>query len=176
MAQKRFRLLDSGRTWGSLDVYPSRYGITRHRLVMFPPGISRDERRILRAWRTWPMWGTSLFLFAQILLTNMTTPAWALALSTGLWLCIGAAVFALTGTTRARVRTVNALAVDGAHHEADADRVALIRGLAAVLLAADDRRAEGTLAEHEHEAICWQIYEQLAQFDDAPAVKRSQTR
>jgi hypothetical protein len=176
MALNRFRLLDGRRTWGSFDVYPSRYGVTRYRLVVFPPGISQDERRLLRGWRTWPLWGTALFLAAQIWLTNTTTTAWALAVSTALWLFTGAAAFALAGGTRTRVHTLIALSMNGVRDDAAASRLAQMRTLAAVLLAADEQRAEGELAEHEHEAICWRVYERIAQFDSVPAVNRSQAR
>jgi hypothetical protein len=170
MAQKLFRLLDSRRTWGSVDVYPSRYGITRYRLVVFPPGMSQDERRLLRGWRTWPIWGTALFLAAEIWLTNTTTGGWALAMSIALWLSSGAVAFALAGGTRTRVRTLIAHAMNGVHDEAAANRLAEMRILAAALLAADERRAAGALTELEHETVCWQVYRQMARFDDVPAV------
>jgi hypothetical protein len=176
MAQKRFRLLDSRRTWGSFDVYPTRYGITRYRLVVFPPGMSQDERRVLRGWRTWPIWGTVLFLATQIWLTNTTTAGWALAMSTALWLGSGAVAFALAGGTRTRVRTLVAHAMNGVHDDAAASRLAEMRTLATALLAADERRAEGALTELEHESICWQVYRQMAQFVDVPVVKNSEAR
>ena len=33
------RLIDGDRTWGSLAISSTRYGVTRYRLVMFPPGL-----------------------------------------------------------------------------------------------------------------------------------------
>ena len=51
------RLLDGERPWGSLVVQPDRFGVTRYRLVVFPPGISEPERRWVRLARGWPMWG-----------------------------------------------------------------------------------------------------------------------
>jgi hypothetical protein len=55
------RPLDGGPTWGSLDSYPRRFGVKRYRLVVFPPGISPEERRLLRLWRSWPVWGALLW-------------------------------------------------------------------------------------------------------------------
>jgi hypothetical protein len=176
MAQKSFRLLDSRRTWGSFDVYPSRYGITRYRLMVFPPGISQDERRLLRGWHTWPIWGTALFLAAQIWLTNTTTAGWALAISTALWLSSGGVAFALAGGTRTRVRTLIAHTMNGVHDDAAVIRLAEMRILATALLAADEQRAAGALTELEHESVCWHVYQQIAQFGDVPAVKSSEAR
>jgi hypothetical protein len=171
MAQTRFRLLESRRTWGSFDVYPGHYGTTRYRLVVFPPGMSQDERRLLRGWRTWPIWGILLFLVAQIWLTNTTTTGWALAVSTALWLSSGAVAFALAGGTRTRVRTLIAHSMSGVPDESAANRLAEMRSLATALLAADERRAAGALTELEHESVCWHVYQQMAQFGDVPAVK-----
>jgi hypothetical protein len=39
------RLLDGDQPWGSIDIRPDRFGVTRYRLVVYPPGISESERR-----------------------------------------------------------------------------------------------------------------------------------
>jgi hypothetical protein len=168
MEQKpHLRPFGGRRTWGSFDVYPSRYGITRYRLVVFPPGMSPDERRLLRIWRSWPAWGTVLFLFAQIWLAQTFPTGWALTLAIVLWLAAGVTACALAGATRTRVHTLIALGMTGAHDE---DRLASLRALTAVLLDADARRAEGTLSEPEHETLCWGVYQRMALIDD-PAVR-----
>ena len=40
-----WRLLDGERPWGAVDILPDRYGVTRYRLVVYPPGISDTDRR-----------------------------------------------------------------------------------------------------------------------------------
>ncbi len=170
--KRRLRLFGDRRTWGSFDIYPSRYGITRYRLVVFPPGMSQDERRMLRAWRSWPAWGTALFLAAQIWLTHSMTTGSALAFSATLWLVSGAAVCALAGGTRTRVHTLIAIATSGSPDEGTVGRLMAMRTLTATLLAADTRRAEGELTEPEHEAICWHVYEQMALIGDPVAADR----
>jgi hypothetical protein len=168
MEQNRhLRPFGGRRTWGSFDIYPSHYGITRYRLVVFPPGMSPDERRLLRVWRSWPAWGTVLFLIAQIWLAQTLATGWALSIAAALWLAAGATSGALAGAARTTVRTLIALTMTGSHDE---DRLATLRALTAVLLEADARRAEGTLSEPEHESICWQVYERMALIDD-PAVR-----
>ncbi len=51
------RLLDGDRSWGSIDIRPDRFGVTRYRLVVYPPGISESERRWVRVARGWPLMG-----------------------------------------------------------------------------------------------------------------------
>lgn len=170
MARKQLRLLDGRRTWGSFDVYLGRYGETRYRLVVFPPGISRDERRLLRIWRLWPKWGAALFLATQVWLVNATSTGWAMAISTAVWLASGAISSALSGDTRTRVRTLTAIAMNGWHDKAAADRLATMQTLITALQDADDQRARGSLSEPEHEAVCWDVYNQLTLIADRPAI------
>ncbi len=168
---RRLRSIGSGRTWGSFDIYPSRYGITRYRLVMFPPGISSDERRLLRAWRTWPVWGSLLFLASQLWLTHAMAARWALAISATIWLLSGAVAFAFSAQTRSRVRCLNGIAVTGPYDDDTVNQLAAVRALATTLLAADARRDEGVLSELDHEAICWQSYQQIGQLTAGPTAR-----
>ena len=91
------RLLDGGRTWGSLDVSPSRYGVTRHRLVVFPPGISSDERVLLRLWRAWPIWATLMWLVMEMFLVPAIGSGAAVAISTTV--CVSAVVATIVRNT-----------------------------------------------------------------------------
>ena len=68
------RLLDGDRGWGSIDVHPDRYGMTRYRLVVFPPGISEPERRRVRLARGWPMWGALIWVACEVWFTEVTGP------------------------------------------------------------------------------------------------------
>ena len=152
------RLLDGRRTWGSLDVSPSRHGLTRHRLVVFPPGLSQDERRLLRLWRSWPIWATITWLVLQMLLTPAIGPGSALAISTGLSLGAGAVLMAKTGATRTRVRTLSVVRMAGFDDKIAAERYAEIYALAEVLAAADRKLAEGEFSTVDHEAVVWRVY------------------
>ena len=62
------RLLDGENRWGFARVQVDRFGVTRYRLVVYPPGISDIERRRLRVWRGSPIWGTALWVMAEIYL------------------------------------------------------------------------------------------------------------
>ena len=113
-------LLDHGPVWGSFTIYPARYGVTRYRLVVFPPGISAVERRMLRVWRAWPLWGAALWVGLQIGGATVGMPETALIGGTMLVIAAGAMTFALTGEARMQVRTLWAVSMAGySHAEAD---------------------------------------------------------
>ncbi len=156
------RVLDSGRTWGSLDVAPSRYGVTRHRLVVFPPGISPDERILLRLWRSWPVWGTVTWLTLETVLVNVVGPGSALAISSGVCLGGGAVAMALTGANRAKVHTLTVVRMAGVDDAMTAELCAELYRLAEELADADRRLADGELSVVGHEAVVWRVYDHLA--------------
>jgi hypothetical protein len=156
------RVLDSGRTWGSLDVAPSRYGVTRHRLVVFPPGISPDERILLRLWRSWPVWGTVTWLALETFLVNTIGPGPALAVSTGVWLGGGAVAMALTGANRSHVHTLTVVRMAGVDDAVTVELCAELYRLADELADADRRLADGELSVVGHEAVVWRVYDHIA--------------
>lgn len=155
------RLLDGGRTWGALDISPSRYGVTRHRLVVFPPGISPDERVLLRVWRSWPVWGTLAWLTLEIVMVPAVGPGPALAISTGLCVGAGGLAMALTNTTRTRVRTLSVMRMVGFDDPVVTERLSELYTLADELAEADRRLAAFESNGVEHEAVLWRIYDRL---------------
>ncbi|KWX25449.1 hypothetical protein AFM11_04110 [Mycolicibacterium wolinskyi] len=156
------RLLDGARAWGSVEIRPGRFGIVQYRLVVYPPGLSRSERRWLRLARGWPVWGFMVWLLCQIVLTGTMT-SWAVfGASTAAATGAGVVAFAMAGEARTRVRSMlvtTMLGYPDATAEANRDRLA---ELAAVLLEADDRLAHGDIGVVEHELIWWQVYDRLA--------------
>lgn len=155
------RVLDGARAWGSVEIRPGRFGIVHYRLVVYPPGLSRSERRWLRLARGWPLWGFLLWLLCQIVLTGTMAPWAVLGLSTAVAIGAGVAAFVMAGDARTRVRTMMATTMAGyPDPTADAlrDRIA---ELAAVLLDADDRLAHGDISVVQHELVWWQVYDHL---------------
>ena len=156
------RLLDGGHTWGSLEVSATRYGITRYRLVVFPPGISADDRVLLRIWRAWPTWGMATFLILEILLVPAIGAVAALWISATVFLGAGAVVMALTAATRGDVRTMTAVRRAGVHDPLAADQFAAFYVLANELVDADGKLAAGEILPVEHELLVWRVYERMA--------------
>ena len=164
-------MLDGRRPWGSLDISPTRYGVTRYRLTVFPPGIDSAERRLLRAWRAWPTWGAVLWLLIQLALGSVASPATAFILSTTVYLGIGAVLFGRVASVRAQVRGVCVVRMAGFPDPQGAALYAELRSLAAALDDADTRLQQGGLSAAGHEAAWWQVYDRLR--PDAPAAQGS---
>jgi hypothetical protein len=168
------RLLDGDQVWGSMDISLTRYGVTRYRLVVFPPGIDGVERRLLRALRAWPTWGVALWFFA-ICVCSVFTPWVRFALPSLAWLGIGAYLFARAGALRARVQVLSVTRAAGLIDPEGAAIYAEIKTLVTTLRSADDLRQAGGSSAAEHEAVWWEVYERLARdhprtTNDAPSM------
>jgi hypothetical protein len=161
-------VLDGENRWGFTRVLVDRFGVTRYRLVVYPPGISDADRRRLRIWRGSPIWGTALWMVTEIFLQQVTGTWNALAVSSATVVTLVVAAFVRAGDSRAMVRTVAVVTMPGL---VDAGTIAArdkLKALATVLLDADDRLAAERISPIEHEALWWQVYDQLA--PNGPAV------
>ncbi|MFS0897386.1 DUF6611 family protein [Mycolicibacterium litorale] len=156
------RLLDGDAPWGAFDIWPDRFGTTRFRLTVYPPGISARERRTLRAWRGWPAWGGLLWAVGVIVMVTVLPPWAALAVSTAVFLGTGAAAFVTAGAARRHVRTVIASVTVGFYHPSAVLEARRLQDLARRLAAADTERRDGQLSPVAYEATWWQVYNDLA--------------
>ena len=156
------RLLDGDRPWGSIDIRPDRFGVTRYRLVVYPPGISESERRRVRVARGWPLWGALVWATCEIFLNNMTGPWTAFAISAAACLGSGLVAFAMAGAPRTRVRAIAAMVMAGHHDPISVAARDRLEGLAATLLEADELLASGDISAIQHEMAWWQVYEQMS--------------
>ncbi|MCW2688357.1 MAG: hypothetical protein JWR37_3247 [Mycobacterium sp.] len=154
------RMLDGERCWGSIDIRPDRFGATRYRLVVYPPGLSEPERRRLRVWRGWPIWGALLWLVSTIWLANQIAPLPAVALSTGIVLGSGAIAQA-AGDARVRVRTMGVMVTAGYYEPASTALKSKVERLATALVEADEHRDQGLISATDHELIWWLVYDQM---------------
>jgi hypothetical protein len=154
------RLLDGGNRWGSVHVQADRFGAVRYRLVVYPPGISDAERRRLRLWRGAPVWGTALWVLAEIVLQHFMAPRTALVFSTGLVIASVAFAFTMAGPTRGLVRMMRVDAILG-HSDATIAARDRLYSLASILQDADERLDAGLISPLEHEALWWRVYDQL---------------
>ncbi len=145
--------------WGSFTIYPARFGVTRYRLVVFPPGISPGQRQVLRLWRAWPLWGASLWVGLQVGGSLVGMPETALIGGTMLVIACGAMTFALAGDLRWRVRTLWAASMAGYGHDEMDERYRTLRAMARALDRADLALDEGRISPADHEARWWQVYD-----------------
>jgi hypothetical protein len=155
------RLLDGGCPWGSISVCPDRMGVTRYRLVVYPPGISETERRRVRLWRGWPMWGALLGIASYIVLADLIGPRTALVFSSAAYLGTGVMAFMRAGVVRTRVHTMTATVMSGYHDPPSRDARRKLQALAATLIEADQHRQLGLISPIDYEMTWWRVYDQI---------------
>lgn len=159
----RSRMLDGEHAWGALEVGPGRSGFRRFRLIVLPPGISTVERRYVRLARSWPTWGAVLWLLVATALSANQRPPIACAYAAAVTVAAGAFAYAMAGNARSRVRTLQAIVIDGYHDPTTAARYAQLSQSAETLLKADASLELGEISIADHEFIWWQVYESLTE-------------
>ncbi len=155
------RALRGDRRWGSFAIHADRMGVTRYRLVVFPPGITDAERRDIRIARGWPFWGLMLWLGFELVFAHTIGPWTALALSTSV--TIGAGVIAMlrAGGLRSQVRTMTVAVLAGFNDSESTHARKRLIALAAELLEADQLLERDEIDVASHEAIWWRVYGRL---------------
>jgi hypothetical protein len=156
------RLLDGDRRWGSIEIHPDRFGVTRYRLVVFPPGISESDRRRVRVARGWPLWGALVWVLCEVWLSNATDPWTALATSTTIYLGLGLVATMRAGDPRRQVRTIGAMVMAGHHDPVSSAHHHRLENLAGALMEADELLARGEISVTTHEMAWWRVYDQMA--------------
>jgi hypothetical protein len=155
------RVLDGDRRWGSIDIRPDRFGVTRYSLVVFPPGISDSERRRVRVARGWILWAALVWIFCEVWLNQLTGPWTALAASTAIYLGLGLVVTSMAGEPRRQVRTLGVTVMAGHHDPVTLAHRHKLEGLAGALLEADELLARGEISATTHEMTWWRVYQQM---------------
>jgi hypothetical protein len=155
------RLLDGDRRWGSIDIRPDRFGVTRYRLVVYPPGITETERRRVRVARGWPLWGAVVWIVFEMVLSHTIAPWAAFAVSTAAYISAGVAAVALAGPPRTRVRTMAAMVIAGHHDPVSVAIRDKLATLAVTLMDADQRLARGEISPADHELTWWRVYDRM---------------
>ncbi len=165
-------LLDGENRWGFVSIQADRFGVTRYRLVVYPPGISHAERRQLRIWRGSPIWGAALWVVLEILLQRLIGPSPALVVSTGTVLALAVVALAKTGDSRTKVRAMTVVTMAGHTDAATVVARENLLKLATTLTDADERFNEGGMSPLDHEALWWSVYDELAPSAAAASVRR----
>ena len=134
------RLVSTGRRRLSVGVVsglPRSHGVIRSWLVVYPPGITEAERRRLRVWRGWPMWGPLQWIGSYVIVAGLIGQRTALPISTAAYLGVGVVAFVRAGDVRARVRTAGATVMSGYPDPVSRDARRKLKALAATLIDAD---------------------------------------
>jgi hypothetical protein len=155
------RLLDGDRVWGSIEIRPDRFGVTRYSLVVFPPGISESERRRVRVARGWPLWGALVWILCEVWLSHLTGPMTALVTSTAVYLALGLVATTKAGDARRQVRTMGVMVMAGHHDPVSSALLHKLDTLAGALLEADELLTRGDISPTAHEMTWWRVYDQM---------------
>lgn len=155
-----------------MSVRPQRWGATSYRIVIYPPGVSVEERRRVRIWRGFPEWGALLWLAAAAALSGLTDPGTAAAIATAAALSAGATSFARAKTLRKQVHSAE---VTLPYPNSDITvlvRARLIESIGTAMTDADSQLRDGELSPSDHEAMWWRAYDQLERETVMPSVGR----
>lgn len=166
------RVLDGDTVWGSMAVRPQRWGATSYRIVIYPPGVSVEERRRVRIWRGFPEWGVLLWLSAAAALSGLTDPGTAAAIATTATLSAGATAFTRAKAHRKLVQSTELTLPYPNSDIAMLVRARLIESIGTAMNDADNQLRDGKLSPGDHEAIWWQAYDQLERETVIPSVGR----
>lgn len=155
-------MLDGNRVWGSFDAMFGRYGLRRYRLSVFPPGIAAADRRLVRAWRGWPVGGAALALLAAMCLGDVVlTPLTTLVACAAAYLGVGAVLFVMSGPARVQVRSLSVVLVEGYSDQRSEAMYGKWEAVVEMLTTADELREQGEMSPVEHEAMWWEAYNRL---------------
>ena len=166
-------MLDGERSWGSIDIRPGQYGVVRYRLVVFPPGVTGTEHRLLRLSRAWPAWGAVLWLISEMCLSSALPPWAAFGISTMAYLGTEAVLIGKVGALRPQVRALSVDTIAGHTDQRSAAIHAEIKAQASTLETADAMRAEGQMTAVDHEAVWWKVYDRLTPGHPEPRQQQS---
>jgi len=155
------RALQGEARWGSLTIQPDRFG-TRYLLVVYPPGSTDAERRRIRVWRGWPLWGALLWVLSEVTLIRHLDPWLAQLVSTGLLTACVVAAFATAGAARGRVRVLAATLLPRRYDPVSKALCDSMTELAQTLRDADALRAAGVISPARFELTWWTVYDAVA--------------
>jgi hypothetical protein len=155
------RVLDGARRWGSIDIQPDRFGVTRYSLVVFPPGISDSERRRVRVARGWTLWAVLVWMLCEVWLGPTIGPWAALITSTAIYFGVGLVAKTMAGDPGRAVRTLGVTVIAGHHDPVSSAHRQKLERLAAALLEADELLARGEISATAHEMTWWRVYDQM---------------
>ena len=155
-------LLDGDFPWGAVTSTHSRYGAAQQHLIVYPPGISQTDRRWLRAWRGFPLWGGLLWFSLHVLLLNAGAPWQAFMIAGGTTLAACATTYTKASQHRRQVRTLNACILSGVNDREILSAQRRLRLLATTLITAHAHHSRGEMSAVEYENIWWHVYDAMA--------------
>lgn len=147
---------------GSYDVWATRQGATRRRLMVLPPGATDADRIALRGWQLWPVAGAVLWV--ALVFCGMERY--------GNGAAVGASVLYLVGLwlthrwsvgIRAETRVAESLTVEAGEGADGSVATAQVLACAAELQMADHLVQVGAMTVVDHEVVWDRVYRMMPQ-------------
>ena len=166
------QLLDGENRWGFVRIQIDRFGVTRYRLVVYPPGISDVQRRRLRIWRGAAHLGSSAVGGVRDPPSGFDRTVDRACVLHRRRLALAAVAMAQAGETRTMVRSMGVVTMPGLTEVATMHSRHELLAMAMTLTAADERVDEERMSPLDHEALWWQVYEKLAPAGAVTSVRK----
>ena len=132
-----------------------------YRLVVYPPGTNRAERRALQLWTSWPVVGAVLSLLAFAIAGEMLQPGLLVAMAALLY--AGGIIAGWIASRRIRplVKKLNVAQYPDNGRIRTLGDLATLSSAVTRLRSMDDRAASGELSGVEYEQEWWLVYSSL---------------
>jgi hypothetical protein len=164
LARAAHIVLEGRHRWGYADrtlaASANRSGVSGQKLVVYPPGTNTPERRLLMAYRQWPVYGGLASLAVALVLTP-TTPGFALGGMLALYLTGFAVLSGLTRRLRRACRVVQSSTVMLGGTLRMLGDARILEACLSSLTVLERRREDGEIGEAEFELGWGQVYDAL---------------
>lgn len=131
-------------------------------LTVFPPGVSVAQRRALRLWRSWPIWGPVLWLIGEVVLAARgLSSVTSLVIATVTTAAVVVVMASIAAPTRQGVRTMELFTMPGCTTVDVLSRRRDVIDLAAMLIEADARLDHRRITPVEHELVWHDAYRRM---------------
>lgn len=155
------RVLEGRARWGTLDVAPASPGLwQRVRLTVYPPGITRGERRLLHLRHGWPVAG-AIAGAALVVALSSAGPVLSFAVALTAYLAGFAVLARLTRELRSRSRVVTVASEYVRGELREYGEVRVLRSAASRLMELEAARRSGLVDPVAYEAAWIDVYETL---------------
>ena len=161
-------IIDGRCRWGGYSVAVGRYGSVGYRLVVYPPGLSAQQRRRVRLWRGWTILGLGGVLGVFVVMADAGASELVIVSGCVAFYALGALVVArAAGPVRKQVLELTAARSTLVPDTWRTGECRYLASLAATLAAADQALQLGLSTPAEHEMVWSAVYSDATDHLDA---------
>ncbi|MDL9980414.1 DUF6611 family protein [Microbacterium sp. ASV49] len=149
--------------WGGFVTSFERYGVIRRQVIVYPPGITSDQRHRLRVWRAWPLIGIATAIAVAVVLSGIVGPTAGFFFGVIVSALVCVALAHRAGDTRHLVRSLGGIEVPGVPDDPSRRLSRAARAIAVDLSGAEDAWRRGELTRVAYEQVWHTAYEKVGQ-------------